>query len=93
MTTRCLWVRVNVGIQTIVYIFKARGSIGYVHAVCMKVENMAQKTYNLYSVSLCTSSFNSRSGYVHAMHLSCYGAKLSNLKLKTQPKQLLGFLQ
>ncbi len=27
MTTRCLYVRVNVGIQTIVYIFKARCSI------------------------------------------------------------------
>ncbi len=36
--------------------------------------------------------FNFRSGRVHAMHLLCYGVKLPNLKLKTRPKQLLGYL-
>jgi hypothetical protein len=36
--------------------------------------------------------FNFRSGCVHAMHLLCYGVKLPNLKFKTQPKQLLGYL-
>jgi hypothetical protein len=35
---------------------------------------------------------NFRSGRVHAMHLHCYGVKLPNLKLKTRPKQLLGYL-
>jgi hypothetical protein len=35
--------------------------------------------------------FNFRNGHVHAMHLLCYGIKLPNLKLKTRPKQLLGF--
>jgi len=29
---------------------------------------------------------------VHAVHLLCYRVKLSNLKLKTQHKQLLGSL-
>ena len=36
--------------------------------------------------------FNFRSGCVHAVHLLCYGVKLSKLKLKTWPKQLLGSL-
>ncbi len=36
--------------------------------------------------------FNSRSGRVCATQLPCFEAKLPNLELKTQPKQLLGFL-
>ncbi len=37
--------------------------------------------------------FNSRSGCVYAcIHSCCYWAKLLNLKLKTRPKQLLGYL-
>ncbi len=36
--------------------------------------------------------FNFRNGGVHAVHLLCCGVKLPNLKLKTQPKQLLGSL-
>jgi hypothetical protein len=36
--------------------------------------------------------FNFRNGDVHAVHFSCYSVKLPNLKLKTQPKQLLGSL-
>jgi hypothetical protein len=36
--------------------------------------------------------FNSRSGRVYATHSCCYWVKLPNLKLKTQPKQLLGSL-
>ncbi len=37
--------------------------------------------------------FNSRSGHVYATHSCHYWAKLSNFKLKTRPKQLLGSLQ
>ncbi len=36
--------------------------------------------------------FNCRCGCVVVTHLCCYEAKLVNLKLKTQPKQLLGYL-
>ncbi len=36
--------------------------------------------------------FNFRCGYVHVMQLRCYEVKLSNLKLKTCPKQLFGYL-
>jgi hypothetical protein len=36
--------------------------------------------------------FNSRSGCVFAMHLSCFETKLPNLMLKTRPKQLVGSL-
>jgi hypothetical protein len=36
--------------------------------------------------------FNFRNGRVHVAHLLCYGVKQPNLKLKTQPKQLLGSL-
>jgi hypothetical protein len=36
--------------------------------------------------------FNSRSDCMSGMHLYCYEAKQLNLKLKTQPKQLLGSL-
>jgi hypothetical protein len=36
--------------------------------------------------------FNSRGGNVYAMHSCGYQSKLPNLKLKTQPKQLLGSL-
>ncbi len=36
--------------------------------------------------------FNFRNGHVHAMHFLCYRVKLTNLKLKTQPEQLLGYL-
>ncbi len=36
--------------------------------------------------------FNFRNGHVHVVHFLCYGLKLPNLKLKTQPKQLLGLL-
>ncbi len=36
--------------------------------------------------------FNSRSGCMCAMHWCCYEAKQSSLKLKTHPKQLLGYL-
>ncbi len=36
--------------------------------------------------------FNFRSGHLHSGHLWCYPVKLPNLKLKTRPKQLLGFL-
>ncbi len=36
--------------------------------------------------------FNSRSGCTCPIHLSCYEAKLPNLKLKTRLKQLLGSL-
>ncbi len=36
--------------------------------------------------------FNFRNGRVHAVHFLCYGTKLPNLELKTQPKQLLGSL-
>ncbi len=35
--------------------------------------------------------FNLRSGHLHATHLWCYRLKLPNLKLKTRPKQLIGF--
>jgi len=35
---------------------------------------------------------NSRSGRVHAMQLPCFETRLPNLELKTQPKQLLGYL-
>jgi hypothetical protein len=34
--------------------------------------------------------FNFRSGHLHAAHLWCFQVKVSNLKLKTQPKQLPG---
>jgi hypothetical protein len=33
-----------------------------------------------------------RNGHVHVVHFLCYGLKLLNLKLKTQPKQFLGYL-
>ncbi len=36
--------------------------------------------------------FNFRSGHLHAEHFWRYQVKLSNLKLKTCPKQLLGSL-
>jgi hypothetical protein len=36
--------------------------------------------------------FNSRSGCLSAMQLPCFETKRSALKLKTQPKQLLGYL-
>ncbi len=36
--------------------------------------------------------FDSRSGCMSAMHLCCYEVKRPNLKLKTWPEQLLGFL-
>ncbi len=36
--------------------------------------------------------FNFRNGRVHVVRFLCYGVKLPNLKLKTQPKQLLGLL-
>jgi hypothetical protein len=36
--------------------------------------------------------FNSRSSCICAMHLCCLEAKWPSLKLKTQPKQLLGSL-
>jgi hypothetical protein len=36
--------------------------------------------------------FNFRNGRVHVVHFLCYVVKLPNLKLKTQPKQLLGYL-
>jgi hypothetical protein len=36
--------------------------------------------------------FNFRNGRVYAMHFLCYRVKLTNLKLKTQSKQLLGYL-
>jgi hypothetical protein len=36
--------------------------------------------------------FNSRSGRVFAVHTRCYWTKPPNLKLKTQPEQLLGSL-
>ncbi len=36
--------------------------------------------------------FNYRNGREHAIHFLCYGVKLPNLKLKTRPKQLLGYL-
>ncbi len=36
--------------------------------------------------------FNFKSGRVHSMHFLCYGVKLTNLKLKTRPSQLLGSL-
>jgi hypothetical protein len=37
-------------------------------------------------------AFNSRRVCSSAMYFRCYEAKLPNLKLKTQPKQLLGSL-
>jgi hypothetical protein len=36
--------------------------------------------------------FNFKFGHLHAAHFWCYQVKLPNLKLKTQPKKLLGFL-
>jgi len=36
--------------------------------------------------------FNFRSGHLHVAHLWCYQVKLPNLKLKTRPKQPLGYL-
>jgi hypothetical protein len=36
--------------------------------------------------------FNSRSGCMGATHLRRYKAKWPNLKLKTRPKRLLGYL-
>ncbi len=36
--------------------------------------------------------FNSRSGCAHAVPLHRFETKLTNLKLKTLPKQLLGYL-
>jgi hypothetical protein len=36
--------------------------------------------------------FNSKTGCMHPMRLYCFEAKLHNLKLKTQPQQLLGYL-
>ncbi len=36
--------------------------------------------------------FNFRGGHLHAAHIWCYQVKLSNLKLKTRPWQLLGSL-
>ncbi len=36
--------------------------------------------------------FNSKSDLVHGNHLSYYEEELPNLKLKTWPKQLFGFL-
>jgi len=36
--------------------------------------------------------FNFRFGHLHAEHFCCYRVKLPNLKLKTQPKKLLGSL-
>jgi hypothetical protein len=36
--------------------------------------------------------FKFRNGHVHAVHFLCYRVKMPNLKLKTWPKQLLGFL-
>jgi hypothetical protein len=37
-------------------------------------------------------SYNFRNGRGHAVHFLCYRVKLPNLKLKTRPKQLLGYL-
>jgi hypothetical protein len=36
--------------------------------------------------------FNFRSGHLNAAHLWCCLLKVPNLKLKTQPKPLLGYL-
>jgi hypothetical protein len=41
----------------------------------------------IYLIQLCATT---RSGCMHPIHLCCYEAKLTNLKLKTRPKQLLG---
>ncbi len=35
--------------------------------------------------------FNFRFGHLHAEQFWCYQIKLPNLKLKTRPKQLLGY--
>ncbi len=35
---------------------------------------------------------NSRSGCLYATVLRCFEAKLASLKLKTHPKQLLGYI-
>jgi hypothetical protein len=37
--------------------------------------------------------FNFRNGCVHVVYFLCVGIKLSNLKLKTWPKQLSGYLR
>ncbi len=37
--------------------------------------------------------FNSRSGHVYALQLDFSETEQPNLKLKTRPKQLLGYLQ
>jgi hypothetical protein len=37
--------------------------------------------------------FNSKRGCMYPMHLYSYEAKLTNLKLKTWPKQLLGSIR
>jgi hypothetical protein len=36
--------------------------------------------------------FNFKFGHLHVEHFWCYQVKLPNLKLRTQPKQLLGSL-
>jgi len=36
--------------------------------------------------------FNSRNGSLYATHSCCYWSKRPDLELKTQPKQLLGYL-
>jgi hypothetical protein len=36
--------------------------------------------------------FNSKTGFMYPMRLYCFEAKLNNLKLKTQPQQLLGYI-
>jgi hypothetical protein len=36
--------------------------------------------------------FNSKTGFMYPMRIYCFEAKLHNLKLKTRPKQLLGYI-
>ncbi len=36
--------------------------------------------------------FNPKRGCMHALHKLCFEAKLTNLKLKTRPRQVLGAL-
>jgi hypothetical protein len=69
--------------------FGALLGISFVRAFCMITFVVDKLQLTLQKMGLV---FNSGSGLMCDVHLCCFEAKWPNLKLKTQPKQLLGYL-
>jgi hypothetical protein len=58
----------------------------YFHTNCLSMDKLQITGQSLGQV------FNFSIGHLYVVHLWCYKVKLPNLKLKTWPKQLLGYL-